>query len=75
MSFNSEQALVNEVDFSQSTSLGTQDQTESEKQKKMKRRKAPRQKISYDPTKRRPSREIEIYGRGAQSLLVKSQNL
>jgi len=57
-----------------SSSLGTQDQTDVEKQIKMKRRKAPKQKINYDPTKRRPSREMEIYGMGVQSLLVKSQN-
>ena len=35
-----------------------------------KKRKPAKRKINYDPTQRRPSREIEIYGMGAKSLLL-----
>ena len=38
-----------------------------------KNRRSTKRKIHYDPTQRRPSREIEIYGMGAKSLLLQSR--
>jgi hypothetical protein len=48
------------------------DEMKQHKKKKEKRRSTKR-KINYDPTQRRPSREIEIYGMGTKSLLLQSE--